>query len=198
MSELQSQKRLRNLSFAYLYIYSGVGSSIVLNGEILKGSRGWAGEVGHFNIHCENNSVTTYEKVLGTGAILGELLDSLGIASGDLDSLASLINNDSSIKEHKQSELIEKTIQKYCNELFSVINVLHCVLDLDEIIIDFASDELIKKLLPRVKKNIDDLKHPVEISLPSNEQHAHIHGAALNALNLAIEHIEKREVKAKQ
>jgi len=192
MSELQSQTRLREISFAYLHIYSGVGSSIVLEGNLLKGRRGWTGEIGHLNIPCEKNEFISFEQILGTDGVLGDLLVSLGHARNDLESLIPYINSN-----NKNTE-IDSTIEKYCNELFNVINILHSVIDLDEVIIDFESTALLNKLLPKIKEKISTLKHPLVISLPSIEHQADLYGAALNALNLAIDSIEKREVKSKK
>ncbi|MCP3689310.1 MAG: ROK family protein, partial [Gammaproteobacteria bacterium] len=46
LSELHAQTRLRRINFSYLYIGSGVGAGIGLNGELWS-ANGWAGEVGH-------------------------------------------------------------------------------------------------------------------------------------------------------
>lgn len=199
MSELQSQTRLRDISFAYLHIYSGVGSSIVLEGKLLKGRRGWAGEIGQLQIPNVEKKYTSFEQILGVDGILGDLLETLDLPRSNVELLNKYIDSDNSEKISDDTSLIiESTVKKYCNELFNVINILHSVVDLDEVIIDFESTHLLNKLLPRIKERINTLKHPLAISLPSIEHQADLYGAALNALNLAIDNIEKREIKTKK
>lgn len=190
MSELQNQPRLRKLSFAYLHLYSGVGSSIVLEGKLLKGRRGWAGEIGLLKTRSIDNQRSSFEQLLSVDGVLGDALEKLGHSRHELDSLVPYIDN--------QNSDVERLIENYCHELFNAINVLHSVIDLDEIVIDFPSSTLLTKLFPRIKKHIEQLQHPLEISVPSMEHQADLHGAALNALNLAIESVEKREVISKK
>lgn len=189
MSELQNQPRLRDISFAYLHVYSGVGSSIVLEGKLLKGRRGWAGEIGHLKFPATSEGQTSFEHLLSMDGILGDLLEELGHQGNDFGALVDYIDKD--------DKRVMPTINNYCNDLFNAINVLHSVIDLDEVMLDLQSALLLNRLLPRIRERVKTLQHPYVISSPSIEQQANLHGAALNALNLALENIEKRIPKKK-
>ena len=131
MSELHNQPRLREISFALIHVYSGVGSSIVIEGNLLKGRRGWAGEIGHLNFPSAMNGHTSFEELLSVDGILGDLLEELGHPRDDLESLVKHIDNN----EKKVMSIIEN----YCDGLYNVINVIHSVIDLDEIMLDLQS-----------------------------------------------------------
>lgn len=47
LSVLTELDRRPGASFIYIRGYTGVGGAVVLNGELLDGERGWAGEFGH-------------------------------------------------------------------------------------------------------------------------------------------------------
>lgn len=190
MSELQNQPRLRKISFAYLHLYTGVGSTIVLEGHLLKGRRGWAGEIGQLTTRNTNNQPSTFETLLSINETLGDLLENLGHPRNELELLIPYIDN--------KDPRVVNIIGNYCNDLFNLINVLHSVLDLDEIIIDFPSTKLLNKLISQVRQHIAQFDNPLVISLPSMEHQAHLEGAALNALNLALESIEKRDISTKK
>lgn len=186
LSELWQQPRLRHLSFAYLHVYSGVGSSIVLNGNILNGSRGWAGEIGHLSIQHSDKRRTSFEQLLSVDGALAELLQSLGHKPDNFDQLVSYIK--------KKNTKVLKITNQYGTRLFEAINVLHSVLDLDEVVIDFPSLNLFNELLPKIEQLLDQLPHKVVISTPSIEHQADLHGAALKALSIALDKIEQRQV----
>ena len=97
----------------------------------------------------------------------------------------------------KKDANVLSVLNSYCDELSNTINILHSVIDLDEIIIDFPSTKLISKLLPEIKQRVNEFHHPLVVSLTSMEHQTHIHGAALNALNQSLESIEKRAVITK-
>lgn len=187
MFELQNQPRLRNISFAYLHIYSGVGSSIGLEGKLLKGRRGWAGEIGQLKVLSSSKKQTSFEQLLSVDEILGDLLEELNHDRDDFDALIPYIE--------KRDEKVIETIDSYCDDLFKVISVIHSVVDLDEVMIDFQSPLLFNILLPKVQEKTNTLTHPLTVSLPSTEQQAYLHGAALSALSHALDEIEQRKVK---
>ena len=189
MSELENQPRLRDISFAYLHVYTGVGSSIVLEGKLLKGRRGWAGEIGQLQMISKDKAQPSFEQLLSVDGTLGNLLESLDLPRNDLNSLLPYID--------KKDANVLSILNSYCDELSNTINILHSVIDLDEIIIDFPSTKLISKLLPKIKQRVHEFHHPLVVSLTTMENQTHIHGAALNALNQSLESIEKRAVITK-
>ena len=189
MSELENQPRLRDISFAYLHVYTGVGSSIVLEGKLLKGRRGWAGEIGQLQMISKDKAQPSFEQLLSVDGTLGNLLESLNLPRSDLNSLVPYID--------KKDANVLSILNNYCDELSNTINILHSVIDLNEIIIDFPSTKLISKLLPEIKQRVDKFHHPLVVSLTTMEHQTHLHGAALNALNQSLENIEKRAIITK-
>ena len=189
MAELQNQARLRKICFAYLHAYSGVGSSIVLEGKLFKGRRGWAGEIGVLKFLTTSEGQTSFEFLLSMDSLLGDLLEDLGLQRNDYDALVRFID--------KNDKKVMPVINDYCNNLFNAMNVLHTVFDIDEVILGLPSSLLLKRLLPKIRERVVNLQHRYVITSPSIEHHAILHGAALNALNVALEKIEERKPKKK-
>lgn len=181
-SELHQQPRLRELFFAYLYLYSGVGSGIALQGKILNGSGGWAGEIGPLHINRRNPDTTSFEHLLSTDGALADLLESLGEPRNALDTLADHI-------DQRDTKVLE-VVDLYCEHVCDAINVLNSVLDLDEVLIDFRSDKLFQRLKPRLEILLQSSRRQPIISTPLMGKEAALNGAALAALNLALETIE--------
>lgn len=186
-SELYQQPRLHELSFAYLYLYSGVGSGIALQGKILNGSGGWAGEIGSLHTNRRTPGTTSFEHLLSTDGALADLLESLGEPRNALDTLADYI-------DQRDAKVLE-VVDLYCEHVCDAINVLNSVLDLDEILIDFRSDKLFQRLKPRLEILLQSSRRKPVISTPLMGKEATLNGAALTALNLALETIESN-VKA--
>jgi len=183
-SELYQQPRLRELSFAYLYLYAGVGSGFSFQGKILIGSGGWAGEIGPLHINRRDPKTRSFEQLLSTDGSLAQLLVSLGHPPQALDELAAYIDN----RDPKVLDVIDT----YCEHLCDAINMLNSILDLDEILIDFRSVKLFERLRPRLEILLQSsLRKPV-ISTPLMGHEATLNGAALNALNLSLEDVEVR------
>ena len=186
MSELRPQPRLRNLSFAYLHVYSGVGSSIGIQGRILKGRRGWAGEIGQLGIQGIQHNQPTFEQLLSVDGALADLLESLGHPRDALDELVPYIE--------KGDKNVALVAEEYIHQLFNAINVLQCVLDLDEILIDFPSTVLFQKFMPTIKQLAERLPNKPVISTPTIGHQASLHGAALHSLDVALEQTEQRQI----
>lgn len=181
-SELYQQPRLRDIFFAYLYLYTGVGSGLSLKGQVLKGSGGWAGEIGSLHVNKREPNTTSFEHLLSTDGSLADLLEDLGEARDDLDTLADYID--------KRDPKVLEVVDIYCEHICDAINVLNSVLDLDEVLIDFRSDELFKRLKPRLEILLQSARRQPVISTPLMGHEATLNGAALAALNHALETIE--------
>ena len=182
ISELYQQPRLRNLSFAYLYLYSGVGSSIALQGKVITGSHGWAGEIGRLHINQSDPNSTSCENHLSTDGSLADLLQSLGHPRQALDKLADYID--------QRNPVVLEVIDQYCEHVCDAINILNCVLDLDEILIDVRSDALFQRLRPRLEILLQSAPRQPLLSTPVLGKQAALNGAAITALNLAFDDIE--------
>ena len=183
-SELYQQPRLRELSFAYLYLYAGVGSGFSLQGNILSGSGGWAGEIGPLHINRRDPNTRSFEQLLSTDGSLAELLVSLGHPPHALDELANYI-------DQRDPEVLI-VIDTYCEHLCDAINVLNSVLDLDEVLIDFRSVKLFERLRPRLEILLQSSRRQPVISTPVMGSEATLNGAALTALNLNLAEVEFR------
>jgi len=183
-SELYQQPRLRELSFAYLYLYAGVGSGFSLEGKILSGSGGWAGEIGPLHINRRDPNTRSFEQMLSTDGSLAQLLISLGHPPQALDQLAEYID--------QCEPSVLAVIDTYCEDLCDAINMLNSILDLDEVLIDFRSVKLFERLRPRLEILLQGSHRKPVISTPVMGSEATLNGAALTALNLNLEEIEFR------
>ena len=184
ISELYQQPRLRELSFAYLYLYAGVGSGFALQGNILSGSGGWAGEIGPLHINRQDPNSRSFEQLLSTDGSLAELLVSLGHPPQALDELASYID--------QREPAVLQVIDTYCEHICDAINVLNSVLDLDEVLIDFRSIKLFNRLRPRLEVLLQSSHRQPVISTPVMGTEATLNGAALTALHMSLENVELR------
>jgi predicted NBD/HSP70 family sugar kinase len=82
-----TERELLRVRASYLYIYGeiGVGSAIVLNGQLYRGDDGWSGEIGHLTIEqdgiaCGCGSRGCLEQYAGQEAILRAA--GMGITAG--------------------------------------------------------------------------------------------------------------------
>jgi predicted NBD/HSP70 family sugar kinase len=183
MAELQQQPRLREQRFAFLFIAAGVGSGIALNGQLMTG-HGWAGEVGQLRITRARKRRYTFEELLGTNSRLADQLEKLNLPRDGLDALADAID--------ARNAPAVRVVDDYADTLCDLIQVLNAVLDLDEVVVDFPSDRLLERLLPRVQATLTDSPLRVALSTPSLGHGASARGAALNALDGALPVIQRR------
>lgn len=185
MSELHQQPRLRDLSFAYLHLYTGFGSAMAIEGKILNGSGGWAGEIGRLHINKREPNTTSFEHLLSTDGRLADLLESLDHPRDALDELAEYID-----AQHPQTL---EVIDLYCEHICDAIKVINSVLDLDEFLIDFRSDKLFQRLRPRLEILMQSSRRQPVISTPVMGHEATLNGAALFALTSALKTIETKD-----
>jgi glucokinase len=179
-SELHAQPRLSQQSFSYLYIGSGVGAGIGLQGKLWTGN-GWAGEVGHLRIARNAGSTTSFEEILRTDTAFTDEIEYLGLAMDDLNGLANADINGNA--------RISAVLDDYAQALFELVQVLSSVLGLDEVIIDFPSSSLLSRLFPRIQASIATQSLQVKISSPANGDDAAVRGAAIEALDISIEQL---------
>jgi len=88
-------KGLKN--FIYVYLSKGIGSGIVINDRIIRGSSGIAGEIGHIIVNpngkrCRCGNYGCLETIASEESILRQIGD--GIKSGVLTKIVDLYNND--------------------------------------------------------------------------------------------------------
>lgn len=185
ISELHQQPHLRKLTFAYLHLYSGVGAGIALKGQIINGCGGWAGELGSLHINRSRADSKTYEQLLSTDNTLGDLLVKLGHPRQALDKLTDYID--------ERDATVLEVIDHYCEHISDAINILNCVLDLDQVLIDFRSEKLFQRLKPRLEILLQSAPRQPVIATSVMGMEATLNGAAITALDLALEEIELRD-----
>lgn len=181
LSELHAQSRLNQLNFAYLYIGSGVGAGIGLRGQLWS-SNGWAGEVGHLRIGRGGGSKVSFEELLRPSDAFAAEIKRLGLLTDDLDGLAEAANG---ADQGATAVLID-----YAQILSELILVLASVLGLDEVIIDFPSDRLFSHLRPIIDTLLAEQSLQVVVSTPAMDDGAAVRGAAIAALDVAIDQVE--------
>lgn len=97
LSVLTELDRRPGASFIYIRGYTGVGGAVVLNGELLDGERGWAGEFGHTVVQpdgalcrcgrrgCLEAYISHHslreQAGLGADVLIDELVDALAVSS---------------------------------------------------------------------------------------------------------------------
>ncbi|MFI6735273.1 ROK family protein [Nonomuraea sp. NPDC050451] len=90
-------------SFLYVSGGLGIGAGIVLDGSLMRGARGWSGELGHVTVEpegaaCACGSRGCLEAYASTGAILGALPGATnGVVPGAAGDIFERINPDSLI-----------------------------------------------------------------------------------------------------
>jgi predicted NBD/HSP70 family sugar kinase len=182
LSELHLQPRLKQLNFSYLYIGLGVGAGVGLDGSLWSGN-GWAGEVGHLRISRNGDEPPkSFEEMLSTDGAFVDESNRLGLAHDDLDGIAQ-----ADIDNNKGTS---SALDDYARTLFELVLVISSVLGLDEVIIDFPSDLLFSRLQSRFKLLLTQQPLQLAISSPVKGNGAAVRGAALAALDLAIDQVE--------
>lgn len=183
MAELHQQPRLRELAFAYLFIAAGVGAGIAIRGQLWTGG-GWAGEVGQLRITRARGRRESFEELLGTDSALAAGLEALGLPRDGLDDLVLAVD----ARDRGALRLLDD----YAAALGDLIQVLNAVLGLDEVIVDFPADALFERLRPRIEVQMADSPLRVAVSTPAVGHSAGIRGAALMALERALETVDQR------
>jgi predicted NBD/HSP70 family sugar kinase len=86
-------------SFAVVTVGTGIGCALFVNGRVIAGARGVAGEIGHLVVdrsgplcHCGNRGCV--EAIASNSAILGQVRAATGDEVADLDSAIELARND--------------------------------------------------------------------------------------------------------
>ncbi|MCP4492330.1 MAG: ROK family protein [Gammaproteobacteria bacterium] len=180
LSELHAQTRLSRINFTYMYIGSGVGAGIGLNGKLWS-ANGWAGEVGHLRIAHGNTGNLSFEELLNTGHAFGEETERLGLSADDLDGLAEALSSG--------DKQVLKAVESYTQVLSELVLILCAVAGLDEAIIDFPSQRLFSHMQVMLEASIAQQPLKVIISTPANGDGAAVRGAAIAALDMVIDRI---------
>ncbi|MCP4979234.1 MAG: ROK family protein, partial [Gammaproteobacteria bacterium] len=144
-------------------------------------ANGWAGEVGHLRISHGGTESLSFEELLNTGHAFGDEIERLGLSPDDLDGLAEALANGD-----KQTLMV---VESYVQILSELVLILCAVAGLDEVIIDFPSQGLFSHMQVMLEGLIAKQLLKVAISTPANGDGAAVRGAAIAALDIAINRI---------
>ncbi|MGL4913706.1 MAG: ROK family protein [Romboutsia sp.] len=144
-------------------IGTGVGGGIIVNGEILQGSLGIGGELGHFSINNKGNMCTCgnrgcYEKYASMTALIKKVEEELGIKEINGKDIFEKISTDENI-----SNIVDNWINDIADGIVSLVHIFNpdivlvggAVSEQKELFID----KLEKQIKTKVMKNfLLDLK----------------------------------------
>jgi len=143
-------------SFIYIHMEEGIGSGIILNGEIHHGEYGYAGEIGHFLIK-DNGQFRYLEDLYGADAIL-EKVKALGISN--FQSLSKA--------EKGGDEKVVRFIKEIGQEIGAVIVSMIHLTGISTIFLGGKAPYLGNTFLSSIKKTIDEnlfYAHKVDVKL---------------------------------
>ena len=173
----------RTDSFIYLSTDIGIGGAVVRDGEVVPGSHGFAGEIGHLSISM-NGPVCRCGRRGCLEAFAGRLalIEAAGIARGDQASSAEALERFLQgwhQREHAVVESVEQATAALASAIISAVNLI----DVDTVLLGGAwtnfGNELTDELTKRLRAHI--LVHSamqVSVFLPPVSDHPSLYGAA--------------------
>lgn len=179
------EERCENDSFAYIADGQGVGAGIIVHGELLKGSMGTAGEIGHMSINyngprCSCGNYGCLEHYCSTIELVKEVNR---ILKPDKDYTFSEVK-----KMIQQGNPIAKEVFSLCCDylaigIANIINIFNpAVIVIGDEMAHIIPDEMLERVKQRVKTRVlPDLYNNVTIRMSSVED-SMINGAAIVAI----------------
>lgn len=151
-------------NFLYVYIKHGIGSGLVLHGELYNGDRGQSGELGHSTINfagpqcpCGNiGCLEMYANITNVRNFIRQQLSLYPDSHIQDPSVLSLV--DIIDLANQNDSLAVSALNEYCNYLsHGILNVLN-TLDISCVIMDYESntpgtileDLILRKIQPRI------------------------------------------------
>lgn len=174
MGHLKDKKNLIGIS-----VHSGIGAGIILNGELIKGTSGRAGEIGHTILfpngkkcECGNNGCIEQYCSLN---VLVENFNELNNSNCDLDEICILY------KQNNQNAV--KTVQNNIFLFSQLINNLLTIEAPDKIFIQSPLINKIPELIIEIKNNINSawLKD-TDIQIATLNKFSIVYGGVLNII----------------
>ncbi len=126
----------------------GIGSSIFVNGKLLKGENNFAGEIGFTNPVLVNGQIENLEKRCSIGGMVERYFKETNI-----------VLNDNNYKQELKNEngLLVKYIDNMIVEIAQTIVNMSFILDIKNIVVTGELFELTPDILSRIEKHISDL-----------------------------------------
>ncbi len=149
----------------YVFIAEGIGSGLIINGELYKGAHGLAGEISHIkssekDYPCTCGGKGCLEVVASMSAIKNEVIRELeqGIDSQLQDLLLDNIYINDIIKAYRQGDqLCQRVIKQSVDYLLSTVSGLINFLDPDLIIVGDIYNLYDKKMIDKMNKKLNSL-----------------------------------------
>lgn len=178
-------------SLAYISVDTGVGAGIVLNGQLLEGIHGAAGEIGHMvhdpaSIRPRKKGLGNLEATASVPVLLEEASKILRFRSDDYLSQLQEFKAEIELGNPKLVAIMHKAaiILGY-----SIVN-LHAILDLETVIIGGAISTFGESFLQAVQETVEAYAPlPLNISYSSLEHLSVLKGAFRMAQENAIEEL---------
>jgi glucokinase len=125
LGEMFSTSRERLESWAYISVATGVGSGIILNGQILRGFAGGAGELGHVSVNhqgivCSCGSRGCLENYISSPAVSQRLGD-----VGDYSDCFRILSSRVKAQEPVALRVYEETVDYLATAIISILNLLN-------------------------------------------------------------------------
>lgn len=149
-----------------IFVGTGIGSALFLNGEIYRGSSFFAGEIGHMKVTkkgllSNSNSASTFEKVASRTAVVNNIIKD--IKKGKRSSLDKYVKSGKRIKSKalkkavkSKDKVVVKHIDKSAVVIGTVLGSIITLLNLDKIVLGGGVIEALDDyMLPKIKKSFD-------------------------------------------
>ena len=182
-----SERELLLTGTSYLYVFGeiGVGSGIVLGGNLYRGRNGWSGEIGHLTVEraglpCGCGGRGCLEQYAGQEAILraSGVRTAVGTSLG-VGPTATLIRE----RAERGDTSMLVALERAGRALGVVIGNTMNLLDIDRVVLGGIYKELSDHLLPTIREEVTTRWAGARWSSPRIE--AAVHGAEAPALGAA-------------
>lgn len=165
-------------SFVFIHGETGIGGAIVLDGRILRGDHGWAGEIGHVTVVPDGQQCGCGRRgCLEAYAGFHALRQALGLGPGtSLDDLATAL-----AAPDDATQALVRRVGRY---LGAVIAATLNVLDLSTVVLSGYFRSLAPQLLPSVREVLAEraLRPDADLAPSTGDGRGEADGAAREAL----------------
>jgi glucokinase len=145
-----------------VFVGTGIGSALILNGHLYRGSTFFAGEIGHMKVQGDgsissSSKAKTFEQIASRTAVVKSIMEDL--KKGKKSILSENLNNKSQIKSKTLAKAIKKNdkvatlhIEKSCAVIGSVLGSITTLLNFDTIVLGGGVLEALNSfMLPRIE-----------------------------------------------
>jgi len=208
--EKKFNPELANKNFIYIFLGKGVGSGIVINGEIYRGFKGIAGEIGHIIVdkngsRCKCGNYGCLETIASKESIIKQVKE--GIKEGVYTNLIDLCGGDvNNINLEMLRQAVENKdkfshnlIEYVGNNLGSAIAILVNIFNPEFIIIggevSILGEYLVEPVKRAIKQNaLHVIEETVEIKIFDYDQYKNSQSIAIEAFDMLFNYNSKKSM----